>query len=304
MAPIPDVLTQRTDFVPETGALVAIAPGIGRVTAPNAGPFTFTGTNSFLIGESRLVVIDPGPNDRRHLNSLLAGIAGRKVEAILLTHTHKDHSALAARLGKLTGAPIWFEGPHRLSREASLLERRAIAGACDWKLQPDQYLSDGNSIIVDGFTIAVVGTPGHCVNHLAFSLGGTPYLFTGDHVMGWNSTLVAPPDGDMAHYLESLEKVIVAPYSHYLPAHGGPIPEGRRYARALLAHRQHRNAQILEVTAKRPRTIRQLLPMLYPDIPPVLRAAASMTLKAHAEYLENKGEVTLHRGYFGTRVSQ
>ena len=135
MAPTQEALIHRTDFVPETGALVEVAPGIGRITAGNAGPYTFTGTNSFLIGESRLVIVDPGPNDRRHLNSLLAGIAGRKVEAILLTHTHKDHSALAARLGKLTNAPIWFEGPHRLSREAGFLERNAVAGACDWKLE-------------------------------------------------------------------------------------------------------------------------------------------------------------------------
>lgn len=297
-----ETLTEKTGFTPETGALVEVAPGIARVTAPNSGPYTFTGTNSFLVGKNRVVLIDPGPRNRGHLKALLAAIGERKLEAILLTHTHKDHSALAPRLRKLTGAPIWFAGAHTLSRPARRFERNPIASASDWRLVPDQTLADGATIIVDGLALSVIATPGHCANHLAFALRGTPFLLTGDHIMGWSSTLVAPPDGSMADYLASLEKTIVAPFSHYLPAHGGPIPDGRRYARALLAHRQERNRQILAAVGERALGIGQLLARIYPEIAPELRMAARMTLHAHIEYLEDRGEVTVRRGPFGARI--
>ena len=226
MADTPPPLAVDTSFDPKTGTLVEVEPGLARLTAPNAGPYTFTGTNTFLIGDGKIGVLDPGPDDPRHREALRKAIAGRPVEAILLTHTHRDHSALAARLKAETGAPLWFAGPHRLSRPPHLFELNALAGACDWRLMPDLTFFDGEQFTVGGVGLTAVATPGHCANHLCYALTGTDTMLSGDHVMGWNSTLVAVPDGSMADYLASLRKVIALPYRRYLPAHGGPIADG------------------------------------------------------------------------------
>jgi glyoxylase-like metal-dependent hydrolase (beta-lactamase superfamily II) len=301
-APAPP-LVFNTAFVAETGRPVAVAPGVVRVTAPNAGAYTFTGTNSFLLGEESVAIVDPGPDDDSHLRALLSAIGGRKVEAILLTHTHKDHSSLAPKLKAATGAPIWFEGRHRLSRAPRLLELNGVARSSDWALVPDRVLKDGETIEVAGMRIEVIATPGHCANHLAFGLAGTPWLLSGDHVMGWNSTLVSVPDGSMADYLASLHKVIALPYAKYLPAHGGAIEDGRAYAEALLAHRQMRNEQIVDGVRKGARTIGQLLRAIYPQLALPLIPAARMVLKAHVEYLEASGEIAVKRGLFGVRLT-
>lgn len=304
MAPAREVLKLNTDFDPQTGTLVAVAPGIGRVTAPNGGPYTFTGTNTFLIGVRKVIVIDPGPDDSKHLAALTAAIGGRPVEAILLTHTHKDHSALASRLRASTGAPIWFGGKHHLSRKPRLLERNAIARSSDWSLVPDRVLSEGDSVGVEGMTLGVIATPGHCANHIAYSVAGTPYLIVGDHVMGWSTTMVAPPDGSMAQYFASLDKVITAPFTHYLPAHGGPIPEGRKFTRGLLAHRQERNMEILVGISSGANTVGKLLVRIYQDISPRLKLAARVTLSAHLEYLIERGDIAARRGLFGVRYNR
>ncbi|HEY9012477.1 MAG TPA: MBL fold metallo-hydrolase [Devosia sp.] len=302
MAAPPPPLVFDTSFVPETGLSVPVADGIGRVTAPNAGPYTFTGTNSFLVGVERLAVIDPGPDDEDHLKALLAAIGGRTVEAILLTHTHKDHSSLAPRLKAATGAPVWFEGRHRLSRKPRLFELNGVADSSDWGLVPDRVLRDGEKVELGGMTLEVVATPGHCRNHLAFGVTGADVLLTGDHVMGWNSTLVSVPDGSMADYLQSLRKVIALPYRHYVPAHGGSIRDGRGYAEALLAHREMRNAQVVEAVGKGARRLGDLLRAIYPGLKLQLVPAALMTLKAHVEYLEGVGAVRARRGVWGMRL--
>jgi len=304
MAPAREVLKLNTDFDPQTGALVAVAPGIWRVTAPNKGPYTFTGTNTFLAGERSVIIIDPGPDDSKHLAALTAAIAGRKVETILLTHSHKDHSALASRLKASTGAPIWFGGKHHLSRKPRLFEKNAVARSSDWSLVPDRVLADGDTVGVDGMTLGVIATPGHCANHLAYSVAGTPYLIVGDHVMGWSTTMVAPPDGSMGQYLQSLDKVITAPFTHYLPAHGGPIPEGRKFTRALLAHRQERNMEILVGISSGANTIGKLLVRMYQDISPKLKLAARVTLSAHLEYLIERGDIAARRGVFGVHYKR
>jgi len=306
MASTSESLQVNTDFDPATGRLVDVVEGIGRVTAPNRGPYTFTGTNTFLIGFDRLFVLDPGPNDSTHLKALIAAIDGRPVEAILLTHTHRDHSGLARRLKVKTGAPIWFGGPHRLYRNAGWLEKRILSRSCDFNLMPDGVLSDGDSLSIDGIDLTVMATPGHCENHLAFSLAGTPCLFTGDHIMGWSSTLVAPPDGSMGDYMRSLENVIVSPFTYYLPAHGGPIPEGRKYARALMAHRMDRDREILLGIGSGASTVGRLVSRIYQDLSPALRPAAAKTVEAHLENLIARGEVAVRRGPFGanyTRIS-
>jgi glyoxylase-like metal-dependent hydrolase (beta-lactamase superfamily II) len=305
MADTPPPLPINTDFAPQTGHLVTVMPGVARVTAPNAGPYTFTGTNSFLIGVGeRVTVLDPGPDDERHRAALRTAIGGRQVEAILLTHTHKDHSAGVARLKAETGAPMWFAGPHRLSRKPYPLELNPLARDCDWSLVPDRTLADGETFEAAGVPLTAIATPGHCANHLCFGLRGTEWMLSGDHVMGWNSTLVAVPDGSMADYLNSLRKVIALPYGRYLPAHGGPIADGPGYARALLTHRELRNRQVVDAVNAGARSIGELLNRIYPTISVKLRFAAALTLRAHVEYLDGRGEIRMQRGLFGTRLSR
>jgi glyoxylase-like metal-dependent hydrolase (beta-lactamase superfamily II) len=282
---------------------VPVAPGLVRVTAPNAGPFTFTGTNSFILGDERVAVLDPGPDDAAHHAALLAAIAGRRVEAILLTHTHRDHSAGAAALRRATGAPLWFAGPHRLSRPARLLEVNTLARDCDWSLTPDRAFFDGEVFEVGGLGLVAVATPGHCANHMGFGLAGTDILLTGDHIMGWNSTLVSVPDGSMRDYLDSLRKVIALPWRRYVPAHGGPIGDGLAYARALLAHRELRNRQVVAAVAAGARTLGDLLARIYPTLGAKLRVAASLTLRAHIEYLAETGALRARRTPFGLRLA-
>ncbi|HVY50342.1 MAG TPA: MBL fold metallo-hydrolase [Devosia sp.] len=302
MADTPPSLDFDTHFEPRTGQPVEVLAGIVRVTAPNAGPFTFTGTNSFLIGRDRVAILDPGPNDERHIASLRAAVGGRRIEAILLTHTHRDHSASAARLKAETGAPLWFAGPHRLSRPPHLFEMNALARDCDWRLMPDLTFFDGESFAAGGIALTAIATPGHCANHMSFGIDGTEWVFTGDHIMGWNSTLVAVPDGSMTDYLRSLRKMIELPYRHYLPAHGGPIENGPAYARALLAHRELRNRQVVEAVNAGARSVRDLLDRIYPNLRGQLRFAAGLTLKAHIEYLAGAGLIRMQRGLAGLRL--
>ena len=279
-----------------------VADGLVRVTAPNPGPYTFTGTNSFVLGRERVMVVDPGPESTAHLEALKAAIGGRPVEAILLTHTHKDHSRLAPALKAATGAPIWFGGQHRPSRPRKFLEWDPVAGDSDLELVPDRTLADGERLDLDGMTLEVLATPGHCKNHLAFGVVGTGMLLSGDHVMGWNSTLVPVPDGSMADYLRSLEKLIASPYVTYHPAHGGPIADGHGYAEALLAHREMRNEQMRMAIRIGVDSIREMRRRLYPMIDGKLLGAAWMTLKAHAEYLEERGEIKIGWGFFGPKL--
>ncbi len=300
MAPL-STLTFDTAFRPDIGARVDVAPGLARITAPNGSPYTFTGTNSFLIGKASVALVDPGPEDAAHLESLHRAIDGRPLTAILLTHTHRDHSAAAATLAQRYGVPLWFGGQHRLSRPLRRFERNPIKRSCDWDLVPDRTLLDGETIAAGDMSVTVHTTPGHCANHLAFGL--EDILLSGDHVMGWNSTLVAVPDGSMADYFASLDKVITLPYRRYHPAHGGPIANGRAHAEALRAHRQMRNEQLLAAVGNGARTLGAVVKVIYPTQPAKIRMAASMTMMAHVEYLEARGALKVTRGIFGMRLA-
>ncbi|WP_137151230.1 MBL fold metallo-hydrolase [Devosia sp. FKR38] len=290
-----------SQFDPQTGAPVAVADGLVRVTAPNGGPYTFTGTNSFLIGHDALALVDPGPLVARHVAALTQAIAGRPVTAILLTHTHRDHSAAARHMAGLLKAPIWFGGPHRLSRPLRRFERNPLARSCDWDLVPDRTLLDGEAFLAGDLPVTVHATPGHCANHLAFALGAD--LLSGDHVMGWNSTLVAPPDGSMADYFASLDRVIALPQTRYVPAHGGPIADGPAYARALREHRQMRNGQVLAAVRSGARSLSAIVAQIYPPQNLLVRRAARMTISAHVEYLEALGQLQVTRKPWGTTIT-
>jgi len=293
-APSNPIKFDRT-FAPRHGEAVAIAKGIARISAPNAGPYTFTGTNSFLLGEARLAVIDPGPADPAHLDALVRAIAGRPVEAILITHTHSDHSGLARQLAEVTGAPLWFAGPHRLSRPLLAHEEDPRKRFSTAELVPDRLLRDGERLAVAGIELEVLLTPGHCANHLCFGLVGSPYLFSGDHVMGWNSSLIAVPDGSLSDYLASLEKVSAAPWPKFLPAHGGEVPKGRALAAMLRNHRLMRNEQILLALLAGEKDLAAIAEEIYPQVPDEVKPAARMTVEAHLEFLQGAGKVVLRR---------
>jgi len=297
-----DAPSYQTEFDALPGMAVTIAPAITRVTAPNASAYTFTGTNSFILGENSVFILDPGPDDPAHFAALEAAIAGRKVKAIILTHTHRDHSALAPRLSQAMQAPLWFGGEHRLSRPLRLFEVNPFARSGHYGLMPDRKLDDGEILEADGILLEAIATPGHCANHFAFSVRGTPYLFSGDHVMGWNSTLVAAPDGALAPYLESLDRLIARSERLYLPGHGGPIENGPAQAKALKAHRLMRNGQILEAIADGSKTLAAISTRMYPHLKGRIGIAARYTVAAHLDYLKALGKLDFLRTPFGTRV--
>jgi glyoxylase-like metal-dependent hydrolase (beta-lactamase superfamily II) len=282
-------LPLNRDFEPRHGEPVAVARGIVRITAPNPSPFTFHGTNSYILGERALAVIDPGPDDPRHLDALLRSIAGRPVSHILLTHTHRDHSSLARPLSQKTGAPVLAEGPHRPARPLDTGEAGRLDASADTELAPDRRLADGETVAGEGWRLEAVATPGHTANHMAYALAGEGVLFCGDHVMGWSTTVVAPPDGSMADYMASLDRLLARSDRLYLPGHGGPIGDPAAFVRGLKAHRLMRERAILERLAQGDRTVPEMVRAIYRDLDPRLRGAAALSVLAHLEDLVARG---------------
>jgi glyoxylase-like metal-dependent hydrolase (beta-lactamase superfamily II) len=262
------------------------------LTARNPSPFTFHGTNSYLVGDDSLAVIDPGPDDEDHFRALLKAIAGRPVSHILVSHTHRDHSPLAARLKAATNATVLAQGPHRPARPLRAGETGRLDASVDMDFQPDRTVSDGEPIHGDGWSLRAILTPGHAANHAVFALEGTGILFSADHVMGWSTTVVAPPDGAMADYMRSLEKLIERDDRLLLPGHGGPVTAPRTFMRGLRTHRRMRERAILERIRKGDRTIVAMVAAIYRDIDPRLYGAAGLSVLAHLEDLVERGLVS------------
>ena len=268
------------------GMFEHVAPGIRRLLAPNPSAFTFTGTQTYVVGEGEVAVIDPGPDDADHVARLCDGLADRKVAAILVTHTHRDHSPASRPLAAATGAPIIGCPPLAIADEGP----RADA-SFDFDYAPDVVLADGERIAGDDWTLEAVATPGHTSNHLCFALIEANALFTGDHVMGWSTTIVSPPDGDMADYMASLDLLMARDDRVYYPTHGPAIETPRAHVQALIDHRRMREAQILRQIEAGEGSIPAMVDALYRDVDPALHPAAQRSVLAHLIDLQRRGRV-------------
>jgi len=264
--------------------LEQLEPGIARVLAHNPSAFTYHGTQSYLLGEREVAVVDPGPNLPEHLDALSDAIGDRKVVAIMCTHTHRDHSPAARPLAERIGAPIIGCAPLALETVGP----RADA-SFDGDYAPERALQDGEAIELDGRAVTAVATPGHTSNHLCFAYGDA--LFTGDHVMGWSTTVVVPPDGDMAAYMASLEKLRGRQDRIYYAAHGDPVTNPQQYVRHLMGHRMQREKQILKFVGEKARAIPDIVANAYPGLDPRLTTAAGGSVLAHLVDLERRGLV-------------
>jgi glyoxylase-like metal-dependent hydrolase (beta-lactamase superfamily II) len=260
-----------------------VAPGVRRIVARNPGPFTFKGTGTYVVGEREVAVIDPGPELAEHIDALIASLADEQVTHILVTHTHRDHSPAAKALKEATGAPTHGFGPHAGGRRGE----PGIEEGGDWDFVPDIVVRDGESVEGGGGTrggkwrFEAVHTPGHTSNHLCFALTDPGILFSGDHVMGWSTSVIAPPDGDMAAYMASLDKLLARRDSVYWPTHGPAITEPHRHVRAFIAHRREREAGIVDCLKSGCETIDAIVERLYVGLNPALHRAAGRSVLAH-----------------------
>lgn len=266
------------------GHLVPRTPLVRRLLAHNPSPFTFTGTGTFVVGHGTVAVIDPGPADPAHVNALIESLAGETVSHIVITHTHMDHSPAAPALKAATGAIITGCAPLMLHDDGP----RADAGF-DPSYAPDVVMQDGDSLHGPGWTLTAVATPGHTSNHLCFALPQEHAMFTGDHVMGWSTTVVAPPDGNMADYMASLRKLLDRDDRIYHPTHGEPVTDPQRFVRGLITHRKQRETQILKHLATGPKAIPVMVAQMYAGVDKRLHPAAGRSVLAHLLDLQSRG---------------
>ena len=275
------------DFDPEYGVCRRVSPRIRRVVANNPGAFTFTGTGTYIVGNGTVAVIDPGPDDGAHLEALLAAVEGETVSHVLVTHTHRDHAPLARPFADAVGALVLAARPPARETHAS----GGLDEAEDQTFRPDVILNDGDRIAGPDWTLETLATPGHASNHLAFALIEENALFSGDHVMGWATSVVAPPDGDMGAYMDSLERVTARGFDTLWPTHGAPVTDVAPFLTAYKAHRLEREAQILARLAAGDRTIAEMVPGLYAAVDERLWPAASLSVLAHLIDLVRRGVV-------------
>lgn len=281
-------LSLNRDFDPVYGVAEDVSPLIRRVVAENPSPFTFTGTGTYIIGRGQVAVIDPGPDRTSHVAALEHALEGETVTHILVTHTHSDHSPASAPLKALTGAIIYGFGPHATGRgEATMVEEGA-----DRSFKPDVELRHGDIIEGAGWTIEAVHTPGHTSNHLCFALKEEKALFPGDHVMGWSTTVVSPPDGDMAAYMRSLNHLLTRDDAIYYPTHGAPITDPKPFVRGLIRHREDREDQIMACVRDGIDRIPDMVARMYRDVPEYLHRAAARSVLAHIIHMTETRRIT------------
>jgi glyoxylase-like metal-dependent hydrolase (beta-lactamase superfamily II) len=277
-----------------TGQAEQLEPLVARVLAPNPSPYTYTGTQTYVVGPQGgpdCAVIDPGPADEAHIAAMLSAVGERKIAAIMCTHTHRDHSPAAAPLAAQTGAPIVGCAPLVLKVEGPRSDE-----AFDTTYAPDRVMEDGEQMRGTGWTLTAVATPGHTSNHLCFALEESGALFTGDHVMGWSTSVVIPPDGDMGDYMASLEKLMAREDTVYHAAHGAAITRPRQLVRGMIGHRRQRENQILRLMGERARPVGEFIPDMYKGLDERLIPAAEMSVTAHLIDLQKRGRVATEDG--------
>lgn len=274
---------------------MSLPSGIVRVKANNPGPFTGTGTNTYIVGsDAARVVVDPGPFDPTHTAAILAAAGGHPVTHILVTHAHRDHVDGLAALKAATGArTVGFGRPPRDMAAPTLLESPSGGDFVDVDLALDVLVRDGEVIATPGLEIAALHTPGHAPDHLCFAIPGSRALFSGDHVMGWSTSVIAPPEGHMGRYLASLQKLTVCSQTLYLPGHGEQIEDGPRTVRAYLLHRQMREQAVLEAIRRGASSVEALTGVVYAGIAENLMNAAKLSVIAHVELLAEKGQLSI-----------
>lgn len=271
---------------PPTGIVERVHPLVRRVLAPNPSPFTFTGTQTYIVGEGEVAVIDPGPDSAPHIGALLSAVRKERVTAILCTHTHRDHSPASRTLAAATGAPIVGCAPLAIEDDGPRAD-----DSFDFAYAPDRVFGDGEHVSGGGWSLSAVATPGHTSNHLCFAMADTGILFTGDHVMGWSTTVVSPPDGDMTAYMESLDLLLGRTDRLYLPAHGPGIEDPHDHVRRLIEHRRTRERQIVGGLEAAGGSIPVLVADVYADVDARLHPAAARSVLAHLVDLERRGLV-------------
>jgi glyoxylase-like metal-dependent hydrolase (beta-lactamase superfamily II) len=283
----------RRELEFDYGSVAQIAPGIRRVIANNPGPFTFHGTGTYILGTGNVAVIDPGPDDNDHIDAILAALDGETVSHILVTHTHMDHSPGCRPLQALTGAPTYAYGPHGAGK---LEQGVQVEEGGDMDFTPDHLVKHGDIIQGGDWTVECVYTPGHTSNHMCFALQEQKALFTGDHVMGWSTSIISPPDGDMAAYMQSLELLLERDDAVYWPTHGPSIIDPKTHVRAYIAHRIEREEQILKCIDEGTHKIRDMVPLMYRDTPEFMYPAAARSVLAAMENLLRKNQVVAEAG--------
>jgi glyoxylase-like metal-dependent hydrolase (beta-lactamase superfamily II) len=268
-----------------------VMPGVRRVMADNPGPFTFKGTLSYIVGHGKVAMVDPGPADERHIAALLDAVRNETVTHIFVTHTHRDHSPAVPAIKAATGATVYAEGPHRAARPLHIGEHNPLEGSGDRDFKPDVMLKDGEVITGDGWSIEAVTTPGHTANHMAYAFKDKNVLFAGDHVMGWATSIVAPPDGAMSDYMASLHKLAKRGEQIYFPGHGPTITDASRFVNYYILHRKAREDSILHRLGKGAADIATIVRASYIGIDPRLINAAGLSVLAHMEDLVARGLV-------------
>ena len=280
----------RRELEFEYGKLELIAPKIRRVIANNPSPFTHFGTGTYVIGEESVAVIDPGPDDPKHIEALIDGLGDDSITHIFVTHTHMDHSPGCRLLKKYTNAETYGFGPHGFGRQLSDEE---VEEGGDKNFNPDHLLEHGQIVEGEGWSIECVHTPGHTSNHMCYQYIEGRALFTGDHVMGWSTSIISPPDGDMSSYMNSLKLLLDRNDEIYWPTHGPCITDTQSHVEAFIAHREEREKQILRcVKTEGVRRIEEMVPKIYLDTPEFLYPAAARSVLAAIEYLVDKKELS------------
>ena len=282
-----------------TGLADQVEPLVTRVLAPNPSPYTFTGTQTYVVGEANgpdCAVIDPGPFEAAHIEAIMEAVGTRKIAAIMCTHTHRDHSPAAKPLAADTGAPVVGCAPLVLQVQGPRSDE-----AFDSTYAPDRVLEDGEQMRGTGWTLTAVATPGHTSNHLCFALEESGALFTGDHVMGWSTSVVIPPDGDMGDYMTSLEKLMAREDTVYHSAHGAAITKPKQLVRGMIGHRRQRENQILRLMGERARPVSEFIPDMYKGLDERLIGAAEMSVTAHLLDLEKRGLASHDAGVWNTK---